>query len=341
MSSSYIKIDEINHINAELSNYCNASCPMCARFDSDQNLIESVTNKSHTTLDDVKYRIGEKVIKNLKIFGSCGNLGDGTMNPQCFEIFEFVRSLNSKTKLTINTNGGARTPEFFSALAKIGVKVIFSIDGLEDTNHLYRRNVKWQKLISNVQAYISAGGQARWEYLIFKHNQHQVTEAEGLSKKLGFYEFVRKTTERWNDFDSKGNWISRDSLRVDDYYLEKASTEFTTKYANSQGFEIFEKKPEAVKKSTRQIKCLSFTPKNVEIYIDANGNVSPCCWMGDPSIHESKNIIKDYRKVNLRHTSLQEILEGEYFNEIWKGIQGLPQEYKLITCENMCGVCNE
>jgi MoaA/NifB/PqqE/SkfB family radical SAM enzyme len=331
--SSYITIDAINHINAELSNYCNAACPMCARFDHEQKLIPSITNNSHTTLDDIKYRIGDRVIRNLKLFRSCGNVGDGTMNPECLEIYEHVKSINTKTHLTINTNGGARTQEFYKALAQLGVEVIFSIDGLQDTNHLYRRNVKWDKLMSNVEAFIKAGGKAKWDFLIFKHNQHQVVKAEELSKKMGFDHFEKKTTTRWDDFDSDGNWLQRDKLSVDGYELEKPTNEIK-KYAR-----IKDQKQQETK--VTYIECNSYNKGNIEIFLHANGNVSPCCYMGDLSIHESKNIIHDYRLVNIRHTPLEQILEGHYFNEIWKGINGQAQQYKLTTCENVCGVCYE
>ena len=147
MPSDYITVDTINHINAELSNYCNAACPMCARFDSEQNLVKEITNNRHTTLDDIRDKIGTAVIKNLRMFRSCGNVGDGTMNPECEQIYDYVKSVNPTTDLSINTNGGARNTDFYKELAKLGVKVIFSIDGLEDTNHLYRRNVKWGKML--------------------------------------------------------------------------------------------------------------------------------------------------------------------------------------------------
>ena len=333
MPNSYIKIDAINHINAELSNYCNAACPMCARFDHAQNLIKTLTNNSHTTLDDVRHRVGDRVIRNLNLFRSCGNVGDGTMNPECFEIFEYVKSINTNTELAINTNGGARTPEFYKALAELGVRVTFSIDGLHDTNHLYRRNVKWDKVISNVEAFIKAGGRAKWDFLIFKHNQHQVEEAEMLSEKMGFEHFEKKTTTRWDDFDSDGNWLQRNKLSVDGYDLEKP-TEEIKKYAR-----IKDQKQQETK--VPRIECNSYNKGNIEIFLHANGNVSPCCYLGDLSIHESKNIIHDYRLVNIRYTPLQKILEGHYFQEIWKGINGQAQQYKLTTCENVCGVCHE
>ena len=62
---------------------------------------------------------------------------------------------NNKIKIEIHTNGGARNVEFWENLGKLSkiagknILVIFSVDGLEDTNHIYRRNVKWDKLKEN------------------------------------------------------------------------------------------------------------------------------------------------------------------------------------------------
>ena len=175
---SYITIDNINGINAELSNYCNAACPMCARFNFKLELRKDVTNTSHTSLNLIKDKIGSTIIKRLKRFYSCGTYGDGSMNPECLEIYEHLRKNNNTCQLELFTNGGARNLEFWAELAKIGVEVLFHIDGLEDTNHLYRRNVKWDKLMANAQSYIQAGGKAGWHMFSFKHNQHQITKLD-------------------------------------------------------------------------------------------------------------------------------------------------------------------
>lgn len=330
MSTPYITVDKINHINAELSNYCNAACPMCARFDVRQNLIKKITNNSHTSLDVFKSKIGEKIIKNLRMFRSCGIVGDGVMNPECLQIYDFVKTQNKEVHCSINTNGGARSNEFYKEMAKIGVNIIFSIDGLEDTNHLYRKNVNWTKMMSNVESFIKAGGHAQWDFLVFKHNQHQVDLAENLSKKLGFKSFKKKTTTRWNDFDSEGNWIERKKIHLEGYDLEKPMAEKVIDIADSKDM----KDQHCSKK---KIICNSYSNNNVEIFLHANGNVSPCCYLGDLTIHESKNIIKDFKSVNINFVSLQEILDGYYFQEIWKGIRGQMQEYCLVTCQNVCG----
>ena len=329
---SYINIGNLKTINAELTNYCNAACPMCPRFDFDLNLIKSITNNSHTTLETIKNGIGPKVLSQLKRFYSCGVLGDGSINPECLEIYEYVKRCG-KSHLSLNTNGGARTTDFWKELAKLGVEVIFSIDGLEDTNHLYRRNVKWDRLMNNVESFMSADGEAVWDFLIFKHNEHQVEQAETLSKKLGFTSFRKKYTTRWDDFNSDGDWIQRESIQVNDYKLEKV-----IKKTDAPGGYITQKSKINDTFQTKKINCFSFYNDNSEIYLAANGDVSPCCWLGDLKIHEAKNIIKDYTKININHTSLEDILEGEFFNELANGIQGKKNAYRLQTCYHTCGV---
>ena len=330
--NSYINIGNLNTINAELTNYCNASCPMCPRFDFDLNLIKSITNNSHTTLETIKNSIGPKVLSQLKRFYSCGVLGDGSMNPECLEIYEYVKRCGN-SHLSLNTNGGARTTDFWKELAKLNVEVTFSIDGLEDTNHLYRRNVKWDRLMNNVEAFMSAGGEANWDFLIFKHNEHQIEQAKVLSKKLGFIDFRKKYTTRWDDFNSDGDWIQRESIQVDDYKLEKVA-----KKIEATGLHVTQKSKITDTFMTRKINCFSFHKNKSEIYIAANGDVSPCCWLGDLKIHEAKNIINDYTNININHCSLDEILSGDFFKELANGIEGQQNAYRLQTCYHTCGV---
>ncbi len=335
---SYITINNINSINAELTNYCNAACPMCARYFIDGVLNKERVNSMHTTLNFLQERIGEKVVKQLKRFTSCGNFGDGSMNPECKEIYQWLRLLNKDINLALHTNGGARNIEFWQDLAKIDVQVTFAIDGLEDSNHLYRRNVRWTKLMDNVQAFIAAGGRANWAMLVFRHNESQIEQCRRLSTELGFKQFNLEQTSRWADFDYIGNWHNMDKIPVDDYFLEKATlfkAPSVGSGGNSQKINI--NKENFV---TKKILCKSYdVAKNfVEIYLAANGDVSPCCWLGDLKQHESKNIIKDHTEVNLHHSTLSEILQGDYFRELEKGISGVKNSYRLHTCYFTCGI---
>lgn len=53
--------------------------------------------------------------------------------------------------------------------------------------------------MKNVKAFIGAGGRAKWAYLVFQHNEHQVEEAERLASELGFKEFAIKSTSRYGE----------------------------------------------------------------------------------------------------------------------------------------------
>ena len=330
---SYITIDNLNTINVELTNYCNAACPMCARFKWDGELNKEKVNSVHTSLSLIKNKIPIKVIEQLKRFYSVGTYGDPLMNPECFQIYEWIKMHNENCKLEMHSNGGGRSTDFWSALGSLGVGVMFGIDGLADTNHLYRRNVQWDTLIKNVKVFIKAGGIARWKYIIFKHNEHQIDEARTLSKELGFKNFGPVFSDRWKE----SNWVTgelreMDKMKVDDYYIEKPMSQ-KDKYYQSTSVKVYNDEQFNMQK---KIVCQVFSNGVHEIYIRANGYVQPCCMLGDLDVHESKNLIKDFDLVNLNKTSLEDILNGEYFKSLDKGIAGGPE--RLKNCFYTCGV---
>lgn len=334
---SYITIDNINSINAELTNYCNAACPMCARYDWGIDLVKGKTNSHNTSLELIQEKIGIKIISRLKNFYSCGTYGDGAINPECLEIFEYIRKNNKNMNLSLHSNGGARNKEFWRELAKLNVNVIFAIDGLEDTNHLYRRNVRWSKLMENVNSFIDSGGNAGWSMLLFKHNQEQINQAKELSKKLRFKNFTTRFSSRWQDFDSAGNFRNIDRLKVDDYYIEKPIYQ-PTKVSHAEDKVKMDRVQLDDNFKTKKIICASCSNGINEIYLMANGYVSPCCYIGDLDQHEPKNIIKDFKKVNLNYSSLEEILSGDFFRELEHGIAGKNDSYRLQSCYYTCGV---
>lgn len=333
---SYITTDNLTNIMAEMSDYCNAACPMCNRYDWDLNLVKEVTNKHHTTLQFIKDKIGNEIISKLQGWMCQGTYGDALMNPETLDIFKYLKEVNPNMKILMVTNGGARNIEFWKELAKLKVSIYFSIDGLEDTNHLYRRNVKWDRLMKNVNAFISNGGDASWYFLVFKHNRHQIEEAKKLSKELGFKAFNHAFSERWQDFNSEGKYRDITSLKVDDYVIEKPveqKEDFVEHDNWTRSKNVFQTEEDNF--YTRKISCLACQPDKREIYIRANGYVSPCCILGDVERNEPKQLIKDYKAINLHHTNLKTILEGQFFKDLSDGING--GEKRLQGCYHACG----
>ena len=190
--------------------------------------------------------------------------------------------------------------------------------------------------MSNVKAFIGAGGKAIWKMIVFKHNQHQIDLARKLSMEMGFRRFGWQCSDRWRS----SNWITGETLDVTrwpagDYYIEKptiSENKNTDHQYNTVG--VYEEKKFNYDNT---IKCKMASDSNYEIYIRANGDVQPCCMLGDLDVHESKNLIDDFKSVNINHTNLLDILNGDYFKKLDLGInQGTSD--RLKNCFYTCGV---
>ena len=39
--------------------------------------------------------------------------------------------------------------------------------------HAHRLDLRWERLMANVDAFLAAGGNAEWDFIVFEHNEHQ------------------------------------------------------------------------------------------------------------------------------------------------------------------------
>lgn len=197
-------VENIREIHVEPTTVCQAECSMCARTVLGYHRDKS--KNSELTLNSFK-NLTRHLIGNLEKILFCGTLGDPASCIELLEIIDWVQSINSNIVIGVNTNGAIRNIDWWKQLAHKTNKspysyVVFSIDGLEDTNHIYRKQVVWKKLIENAQAYINAGGVAQWDMLVFDHNKHQIDAAKSLAHDMGFRVFRTKVSNRFNSHDT-------------------------------------------------------------------------------------------------------------------------------------------
>jgi len=204
---SYLELNSIRTVMLDYTSKCNALCLKCAR-----NIDGKYLNKN-MPLADMPWEIFEKffteTINSLDRIDYCGNFGDPILHPDLIKGIRWLYAKEDRNKrkeiadfreglcIAISTNGGINSTHWWKNLAHAlnastsgnpGV-VTFGIDGLEDTNDLYRRQVIWKRLMENAEAFIGAGGKAEWQFIIFEHNKHQIKEAEELSMNMGFNKF--------------------------------------------------------------------------------------------------------------------------------------------------------
>jgi sulfatase maturation enzyme AslB (radical SAM superfamily) len=235
----------------------------------------------------------------------CGNLGDPIIAGDCLEIAQYLRQTNPNIKLSMHTNGSARSTEWWSELAKVDVRVVFGLDGLADTHSLYRIGTDFNKIIENAKAFIGAGGTAEWHMLIFKHNEHQVQDCKEIAEALKFDKFQIKHTSRF-----VGNVF---------HALDENGKTTHVLQPTTKSKEMVVKVQENIKNLAPVIACKALMSK--QIYIGANGDISPCCWLDFSWIlHSQDNRISHMNFVgtipNLNTQSLEDIFNSHYFEDI-------------------------
>lgn len=265
ITTPMLTLREIKVLHIEPTDVCQAACPMCAR-ETDPNFRKD--QQRHLDMNKIKQVFSvDRIVKLDKMF-MCGNYGDPAAGKHTLNIYREFRELNSDIVLGMNTNGALQNTFWWHELGKIFNKpkdyVVFSIDGLEDTNFQYRVNVNWQKLMANAQAYINAGGAAHWDMLVYRHNQHQVDECEQLARDMGFKWFRAKVSKRG----------------------------FNQRLLAPVGWSD-------PRVNGTKINCHALNEQSA--FIDAQGNLSPCCWLGA----RQQNFITDFDSISQSWTSDQ------------------------------------
>lgn len=338
--------NKLKQIHLEITTRCQASCPMCSR-----NIHGGLTNPwlkvSDWSLEDYKLIITEEVINQVDSIYFCGNYGDPVMNKDLIEMCRYTTSIRQDIQIRIHTNGSIQNTKWWQELANVlpaDHMVIFGIDGLEDTNHLYRIGTVFDKIMENAAAFIDAGGNAEWAFIVFKHNQHQTSIAEQTANNLGFKVFTKKNSSRYL-IDPKFPVYNKNGETT--YYLEPP-TESKIVFIDKKTIDNYK---EVVKNST--IDCLAL--KNKEIYIDAQGHVYPCCFLGlTPAnyynetseaahirhaiLDQHHSMIADFGgldNLNSKHRPIKDIIDSHEYQTLWKKYW---TESKLITCVKTCGL---
>ena len=346
------RAEEVKVLHLEVTSRCNAACPMCLRTvaggepNPQLPLVE-------ISLDEAKTIFPTAFLAQLKRTYFCGNYGDPASAQDTLEIARYFREQNEKMDLSLFTNGGVRSPAWWKSLAGVVSSIRFGIDGLESTNHLYRRNVDWKRLMASVEAFVSAGGIADWDFIAFEHNEHEIEAARTLARELGFRRFQVKRTGR---FFSNTRSTAKDSQEVLDrtgkhlYDLRPPRTPALQNQALA--------KEEALRErygnmdsylDTTRVACK--VAKEGSVYVSAEGFVFPCCWTANqmyPWYYEPRTsqIWKHMRahdvtleSINAKRNGILEIIESPWmqssFAKSWA--QGSVREGKLKVCAKTCG----
>ncbi len=344
------ELAEIQNVHLETTTRCNAACPMCPR-----NLSGGRENPNlpdaELSLEDVKQIFPQEFLKQLWHIYLCGVYGDAMVARDTLEVFDYFRRTNPKLRLGLFTNGSGRTTEWWTKLASLVDYCQFGIDGLADTNHLYRRRTDWQRIMSSAEAFIGAGGKAYWEFIVFRHNEHQIEAAQRLSEAMGFERFSIRKTSR---FLNRGVFLTQRPVMSAsgeaEYYLEIPSREDLRNSGVSEAADI-------VARGTTYSEYLDLTEISCEavadktLFVSAEGLVFPCCYTANiypnaapPEENEIFRLLQrcgGKAAIDAKLRPLAEIVRGPFFQK------AIPESWtakseaagRLRVCSATCGKC--
>jgi MoaA/NifB/PqqE/SkfB family radical SAM enzyme len=330
-----IPYNQIRDVHLEISSLCNARCPLCPRnfrgYPYNDGYVEA-----NLTLANVKHIFSPDFLKQLKSIYINGNFGDAVMNPETPDIVEYFRSQNLNLLISISTNGSARNSKFWRRLAKADVNVLFCLDGLEDTHHLYRQNTNWSTIINNAKIFMLAGGKATWKMIKFDFNINQIDECRALATKLGFSAFKLIDEER-----NTGPVFDKDGKLLHTLGNYQGETNFKILFHKKQTDTVLlEDIAPIIKPNT-----LCLTRYNSSIYISSTGDVYPCCYTGfNPKTyghgeyHQAVNsqLIPLIKNNNALTYTLEEcIIWFKEVKESWSKTS--VKDGKLVCCNDNCG----
>jgi len=336
------RYDDLREVHIELTSRCNASCPQCPRNLSGGE-VNPTLPMSELSLGDVKTLLPLELVQRLRKVYACGNYGDPMVAKDTLPIFEYLRAASSTIELGMFTNGSGRTREFWEGLAQLTSYVRFSIDGLEDTNHVYRRGTHWARIMESVAAFVGAGGRAEWDFIVFRHNEHQIEEARTLARELGFQRFFVKKTSRFFS-SATGKQAARRVQNRDGTPAYVIEEPLSPLFRNAEVARLAEREIASYQAET-EISCKAV--KHHRLYISAEGLVFPCCWTGAlyppgrrAGSAEAWSLLAKLPNGKLsldgRRTSIREIVQGPFFQELvpsgWE-----PGANRLLPCVRACG----
>jgi radical SAM protein with 4Fe4S-binding SPASM domain len=241
------------------ANFCNLKCPFCPTGQGRNSRL-----KTMITLDNFK-KIIDKLGPYLIHIDFC-NWGEPLLNKQIYEMIKYAEQYHVDSKIDSNFNQFSEEDAENIILSGLD-KIIISLDGItEETYARYRVGGEFNRVMNNLKILLRkkielkrANPYITWQFLVFRHNEHEIEEVKRMGKDLGV-DHVGITKA----FIGNKDWIPFNE-EYSNYKKEEAKGEITSEYFKAQ----------------EEVKCN--WPWEA-VTINPNGSVSPCC-----SVEEEKD----------------------------------------------------
>jgi radical SAM protein with 4Fe4S-binding SPASM domain len=283
-------------IMIEPTNICNLKCPLCP---SGNGTLKRA--KGYMELDVYKKIIDD--VKDYAVEVVLWNQGEPFLHKDILEMIKYASDAGLFVLLSTNVNV-MPDPE---KLVKSGLdSIIVSLDGAEqDTYNKYRVNGNLQKVTENVEKLVAAKKKLnsvtpylRWQFIVMKHNEHEIEMIKKMAEKSGVDKLELKTAQIYCKED------------VFNYLPE--NPKYRRYKITGDNFEL----KFGIKNKCRRIWTTAV--------INWDGEMAICCFDKDV----------DFKIGNVKNHSVTELFRSKKFNKVRNTI--LKNRESIEICRN-CG----
>ena len=216
----YIEHTSKNLITFDSTDKCPLQCPYCQRQEEGDMIKMRIKQAK-----DIKLESFEKVVKHGNSFSFCGAISDPIYHPKFLETLQIIKTYPEK-KFTIHTNGTRKKLNWWKqafSLSGSNVKWYFGLDGTDqETANIYRVNTNFDEVLNVMKLGSSMGAQVFWQFIVFKHNEHQIDTLKKLAEENGINIRIQGSG-RWRKHDiEKYNILPPSNKKyVSDYNINK------------------------------------------------------------------------------------------------------------------------
>jgi MoaA/NifB/PqqE/SkfB family radical SAM enzyme len=184
----------------ETSSICNLACPECPTG-------KGITHRNNNTMPMEQYQTLISQIKPAATYLMLYLQGEPFLNPHIFEMIQLAGE--NKIYSCISTNGHFLDKQSALNTVTSGLnRIIISFDGVtNEVYQQYRRGGSLEKVLEGITNLVDAKRSLKsqkpfiiLQFIVFKHNQHQISEFKILSHSLGVNKAEVKTAQLY-DFE--------------------------------------------------------------------------------------------------------------------------------------------
>lgn len=196
----FLEKHAIHSFNIEPTNRCILACSECART-GNAWIKKNPRDISLDVLRNAFPLARREEFKGLKV-NLCGAVGDAIYHKNLHAVLSYLKQAGLRIEL--ETNGSFRSQEWWQETLDILTpedSITFSVDGLKDTNHIYRKNARWDD-IEWAMRFCAPKLRVSWKFIVFKHNEHQLEDAKALASSIGIKSIIFKKSSRFRQIDA-------------------------------------------------------------------------------------------------------------------------------------------